>query len=49
VTLEQAKLAEHTMWHVKLNRPVAYERAPHKPKMLIPQAHRIQDEFSCIT
>ena len=37
------------MWHVKLNRPVAYEWAPHMPKIPIPKTHQIQHEVSRVT
>ena len=45
VRLEQTKLTKHMMWQMKLNRPVAYHWAPHKPKIPIPQAHRADDKL----
>ena len=45
VRLEQTKLTIHVMWKMKLNRPVAYQWAPHKPKIPIPQAHRVDDKL----
>ena len=37
------------MWQVKLNRPVAYQWAPHMPEIPIPSAHRIQPELYRVT
>ena len=45
VRLEQTKLTIHAMRQMKLNRPVAYQWAPHKPEILIPQAHRVEAEL----
>ena len=37
------------MWQVKLNRPVAYQWAPHMPEIPIPNAHRIKPELYRVT
>ena len=37
------------MWQVKLNRPGAYEWAPHMLEIPIPSAHRIQPELYRVT